>query len=201
MVQFSQSTYKWCDFIVAYIHLAKNIFMRLFITMDIIILINSKLFDYHKHISDDFIQSIHNVIPDSTIKIIDMNSNLFLHEIFGLIKEFKPQLLINFDYVGFSLHTESGTLSLNQLPMQCANIQFKSKSHYINELSFRQNFSMYTYIPKDENLNEYILEFPHITNFSYFCNITINNLNEYLNSKNKHSISKWLPKMLKDLWL
>ncbi len=108
--------------------------------MNIIYLINSKEYNYHKSLATDFSE----VTGGS---IIDMGDGTALGVRYNEIADAAPDVIITFDLAGHALRTGNDTLSLNNIYARYAHILFHKPDHYGRSLEARQNLSMFTYIP------------------------------------------------------
>lgn len=151
---------------------------------EIVYLINTSEYSYHKTVVKDFTD----VIPGD---VIDMSSGLALHEIFYEIKKKNPDVIITFDLAGFELRTGSDTLSLNGIYARMAHIIFSKKNVDSSNLRLRQNLSMFTYIPMGVNAETVRAKYPEVPNISNFKEFWYKADSIAEHEQNRSSVTDW----------
>ena len=152
--------------------------------MKILYIINSKEYSYHKNIITDFTRNIPGMV-------FDMGDGADYGMRYHEIEANSPDVIITFDLAGFELRTGGDTLSLNNLYARMAHILFHKPDYYGNNLRLRQNLSMFTYIPCDENILEYGSRYPEIPNICEFVSIINNADNDSDHKDNQSNIREW----------
>ncbi len=152
--------------------------------MKILYLINTKEFNYHKNLVKDFIS----VIPGD---VIDMSVGGPLDTKYYDIEEAKADVIITFDGSGLDLRTVTDTLSLNNLYSRMAHILFHKPSFYGQLLFKRQNLSMFTFVPKGEDIGECYRKYPEVPNIMEFCELYYKTENDDEHKINRSGIRQW----------
>ena len=132
--------------------------------MKIMYLIDTKKYGYHKEVADQFLE----IIPG---EVTDMCNDADQASVYYGIEDAKADVIITFDGCGLDLRTVTDTLSLNNIYARFAHIMFHKTSFYGPLFGARQNLSMFTYVPKGEDitgLKEKYTEVPNITEFPEF---------------------------------
>ena len=159
--------------------------------MNIIYLINSKEYNYHKKVAEDFVS----VTGGS---VIDMGDGTNLGARFYEINGKRPDVIITFDLAGHVLRTGNNTLSLNNIYARFAHILFHKTDHYGRDLKARQNLSMFTYIPVSEDPERYRRIYEDVPNILNFPEFNYKACNDEEHLSNKESIKKWWEEFKKD---
>lgn len=162
--------------------------------MKTLYLINSEKYNYHKELIKDFLI----VIPG---EIIDMGDGKDYGERFREIDSIHPDIIITYDLAGFELRTGSDTLSLNNIYARMAHILFHKTNYYGGNLRLRQNLSMFTYIPCEENISECRSLYPEIPNICEFVSIMYKADNDTDHKYNQSNIREWWETFKKDAML
>ncbi len=152
--------------------------------MKILYLINTKEHDYHRLLITDF----SGVIPGD---VIDMADGCNLGKRYHEIEAADPDVVITFDAAGFELRTGNDTLSMNNISARMAHILFHKSEKYADELKYRQNLSMFTFIPKDEDLKECIKSFPAVPNILKLTEISTRPESVEEHDQNRTNIRTW----------
>ena len=152
--------------------------------MNIIYLINSKEYNYHKSLADDFVS----VTGGS---IIDMGDGTNLGTRYHQIIDKIPDVIITFDLAGHVLRPGNDTLSLNNIYARSAHILFHKTDHYGRSLKARQNLSMFTYIPNGQDVKEVESAFSKVPNIREFVPIMYKSANDKERNDNIESIKHW----------
>lgn len=152
--------------------------------MNIIYLINSKEYNYHKSLADDFVS----VTGGS---IVDMGDGTNLGIRYRQIIDMVPDVIITFDLAGHVLRTGNDTLSLNNIYARSAHILFHKTDHYGRSLKARQNLSMFTYIPNGQDVKEAGSALPEVPNIKEFVPVIYRSPDDKERSDNIESIKRW----------
>ncbi|MBO4266074.1 MAG: hypothetical protein J5910_02690 [Lachnospiraceae bacterium] len=150
----------------------------------ILYLINSKEYNYHKRMAEDFCA----IIPGN---ILDMSDGKAPAERYYEIEEMHPEVIITFDLAGYELRTGNDTLSLNNIYARYAHILFHRSERYGNDLKCRQNLSMFTFVTEGEDINAFRERFPEIPNVCEFVDVSYKADNEYERADNRNKIRSW----------
>ena len=167
--------------------------------MEVLFLINTKKYGYHSRIIKDFTEAVCDNYLDANCRIIDFAEATPLHELYNQIISNKSDLIITFDYSGFELTTEGDTLSLNTVPAKMAHILFQNIDRYRLEISYRQNFSMFTCISNNDDINNWKNVSENICNIEKFPELNIASDTEEVHISNKGNINKWINDFMKKL--
>lgn len=162
--------------------------------MRVLMLINTSEYRYH----EKFAEIISELDEVSSILVIDFAKEKIPHITFGKISDADVDIIINLDLVGFSLLTESDSISLNDINTRIVNILFHNNDFYGKQLKYRQNLSMFTYFSSYEkkDLKEIKKEFRNIPNAKEFCEFDYKNIE---NSCNICNLQKWIGHMKEDV--
>ena len=170
--------------------------------MKILLIIDTQKYKYHNELYVDFESALVNYFDrhgDNSLIVFDMSVDDSEHEKFSYIKNLCADLIITLDCAGFDMLTTGNTLSYNNLPCRMAHVLTKNDSEFNRYLEYRQNFSMVTYYPEDENMGLRQGKYPWITNVQEMKKLVYKNISEKDHSENIAKIELWLSKMLKDL--
>ena len=162
--------------------------------MKIVYLINSKEYNYHKSLADDFVS-----ITGGSI--IDMGDGTNLATRYCEIEDMAPDVIITFDLAGHVLRTGNDTLSLNNIYARFAHILFHKTDHYGRALKARQNLSMFTYIPSGQDVNEAASAFAEVPNIEEFVPVIYRSPDDKERSDNIENIKRWWDDFLKEAML
>ncbi len=162
--------------------------------MNIIYLINSKEYNYHKNLAEDFI----NVTGGS---VIDMGDGTQLGARFYEINNMKPDVVITFDLAGHVLRTGSDTLSLNNIYARFAHILFHKTDHYGRDLKARQNLSMFTYVQSGTDMKAVRTSCFEVPNIEEFVPFSYKPANDKEREENAANISCWWNDFCKEAML
>ena len=159
--------------------------------MKLVYLINTKEYKYHKNMIEDF----SSVIPGD---ILDMSDGTAKGSRYEEIRALDPDIVITFDLSGFELRTVSDTLSLNSIYARMAHILFHSTDHYGNLLKARQNLSMFTYVPENEDINACRSRYNEVPNIERFPKIDYKADLEEEHEANRRNIRSWWEEFRKE---
>lgn len=152
--------------------------------MNVLYLIDSKKYNYHKNLVSDFVS----VTGGSIINMGDgTNPGARYYE----IESMSPDVIISFDLAGHLLRTGSDSLSLNNIYARFAHILFHKTEHYGRDLKARQNLSMFTFIPNGENVETVKSNCPEVPNVEEFVSISYKPADDREREKNIESIKCW----------
>ncbi len=152
--------------------------------MRTIYLTDNRKFSYHRDLIKDFIGAI----PGD---IMDMSDGTDFGVRYAKIRDMAPDVVITFDLAGHVLRTGSDTLSLNNIHARMAHILFHKTDYYGSDLKPRQNLSMFTYIPVDEEADACRERFREVPNISSFVHINYKACNEAEHKENALNIAAW----------
>ena len=152
--------------------------------MTIVYLIDSKKYNYHKSLANDFVS----VTGGS---IVDMGDETNPGSRYYEIEDMSPDVIISFDLAGHLLRTGSDSLSLNNIYARFAHILFHKTGHYGRDLKARQNLSMFTFIPNGENVETVKSNYPEVPNVEEFVSISYKPADDREREKNIESIKCW----------
>ena len=140
--------------------------------MNAVFLINESKYSYHKYLYELFADVLNKVMQDkgilTNISFIERGGKAS-HEVYAAIGS--PDCLFTFDFTGFDILTSGDTLALNGLSCKCFNFVFRGLSQFSKEMKMRQNFSMFTFVKPEENLNEFRNKYFNIPNIYSLCPI------------------------------
>lgn len=162
--------------------------------MRVLYLINSKEYNYHRRLSEDFLAEV----PG---ELIDMADGTPLGDRYYEIEKMHPEVIITFDLAGHVLRTGNDTLSLNNIYARIAHILFQRSDRYGNDLKCRQNLSMFTYISKEEDTSSLRERFPEIPNICEFVPVAYKTDNEEDRVENRRNIITWWEEFKKEAML
>jgi len=152
--------------------------------MTIVYLIDSKKYNYHKSLANDFVS----VTGGSIVDMGDeTNPGSRYYEIEGM----SPDVVITFDLAGHILRTGSDSLSLNNIYARFAHILFHKTDHYGRALKARQNLSMFTFIPNGENVEIVKSNCPEVPNIKEFVSISYKPSDDREREINTENIKCW----------
>ncbi len=152
--------------------------------MRILYLIDSGTYRYHKELIGDFLDVTGGEvmdIPDDGMRQMKFND----------VKKYGADVIITFDGIGLDFRTVSDTLSLNNLYSRMAHILFHKLSFYDRKILIRQNLSMFTYIPNDEDPDAAGGKYEDIPNIRSFGVFSYKIYNEAEREKNRETIREW----------
>lgn len=152
--------------------------------MNIVYLINSKEYNYHSGLAEDFLS----VTGGS---VIDMGDGTNLGVRYGEIAGIAPDVIITFDLAGHLLRTGNDTLSLNNIYARSAHILFHKPDHYGRDLKARQNLSMFTYVPKGTDVGKARTSFYEVPNIGEFVPINYKPSGDKERADNIENIRSW----------
>lgn len=175
--------------------------------MKILIIYNTEKYTYHKMVLDDFrdvISSCRSCALNYELSIVNISDDVPNHILFKTIEESNSDLIINLDFCGFTLRTEGGNISLNGLHSRIVNVMFKKPEYYTDELSFRQNLSMFTYFPSrivaaENDLKKIVARYPNIPNPRVMCEYDYKAISDGDKEMNLHNLKKWIGEMFEDV--
>ncbi len=162
--------------------------------MNIVYLINSKEYNYHKSLVADFVSVTGG-------GIVDMGDGTQLGARFYEISDMKPDVVITFDLAGHVLRTGSDTLSLNNIYARFAHILFHKTDHYGRALKARQNLSMFTYIPNGQDAKEAGADLAEVPNIEEFVPVKYKSPDDKERNDNIENIKRWWDDFLKEAML
>ncbi len=162
--------------------------------LTIIYLINTKEYNYHRSLSDDFIS----VTGGS---FIDMGDVTDLGVCYHEMENIRPDVVITFDLAGHVLRTGSDTLSLNNIYTKCAHILFHRPDHYGRSLKARQNLSMFTYIPAGSDTKAARNDFPEVPDIREFVPVSYKPADDHEREENITNIKRWWDDFCKEAML
>lgn len=162
--------------------------------MKIVYLINSKEYNYHKSLADDFVSVTGG-------GIIDMGDGTNLATRYCEIEGMAPDVIITFDLAGHVLRTGNDTLSLNNIYARFAHILFHKTDHYGRVLKARQNLSMFTYIPSGQDVEAARCSFSEVPIIEEFVPIIYKSPDDKECIDNIESIRRWWGDFLKEAML
>ncbi len=166
--------------------------------MKILFVINSGKFAYHNILYSDLAEEFRNFWTDRTgdaveLFCVDMNQintqGKALYELFYEIQDVNADLIVTLDCAGFELRTEGDGLSLNILPSRMIHILCGRKEMFREELSLRQNFSMFLCSMAGESFGE------HIPNVCDFPKVMYKSADAADRMSNREAVREWLPKI------
>lgn len=163
-------------------------------TMEILYLINTKEYNYHKNLAEEFGK----IMPG---RVLDMSDGTPFGDRYYDIEEMDPDVVITFDLAGHVLRTGNDTLSLNNIYARFAHILFHKPEFYGNDLGSRQNLSMFTYVVNGEDLVSFRNQFPEIPNVSEFPEVFYKADSESEHEQNRKAVSAWWEDFRKDAML
>ena len=152
--------------------------------VNITYLIDSKKYNYHKSLANDFVSVTGGII-------IDMGDGTDLGSRYYEIEGMSPDVIITFDLVGHILRTGNDALSLNNIYARMAHILFHKTDYYGCDLKVRQNLSMYTYIPSGENATDARNNYPEVPNIEEFVAVSYKPADESERKDNIEKIKQW----------
>lgn len=152
--------------------------------MKIIYLINSKEYNYHKSLADDFVSVTGG-------DIVDMGDGTNLGMRYYEIEKMASYVIITFDLAGHLLRTGNDSLSLNNIYARSAHILFHKPDHYGRNLKVRQNLSMFTYIPNGGDAEAVRAGYPEIPNIDEFVPISYKPADDKEREENIENIKRW----------
>ena len=152
--------------------------------MNIIYLIDSKEYNYHKSLADVF-----SGVTGGTV--IDMGDGTNLGMRYYEIEKLSPDVIITFDLAGHLLRTGNDSLSLNNIYARSAHILFHKPEHYGRNLKARQNLSMFTYIPNGGDAEAVRAEYPEVPNIEEFVPISYKPADDKERKENIENIKRW----------
>ncbi len=161
--------------------------------MKIIYLIDSKKYNYHKTLAADFA----GITGGEIIDTAKADPGRQYYE----ISDKGPDAVITFDLAGHVFRTGNDTLSLNNIYARFAHILFHRSDHYGHELKKRQNLSMFTYIPKGEDITSYRKNYPEVPNIAEFVPISYKPANDKEREENRQNIKHWWDDFKRDAML
>lgn len=176
--------------------------------MNILILSDTSKYSYHKNAIADLENVIFSCQKDndrnSQVGIIDLSDNSPMNIHFRKVKSFNSDLIINLDFSGFIFRTEGESISLNDLHSRIVNIMFQKPEYYTDELSFRQNLSMFTYFPSrivaaENDLKILIDKYPNIPNIRIMCEYDYKAISDNDKEINLYNLRKWIGEMFEDV--
>lgn len=176
--------------------------------MNVLILSNTTKYSYHKTVREDLENIISSYYHNNDISYelykVDLACNKPMHVFFRTIRETNSDLIINLDFSGFVFRTEGESISLNDLHSRIVNIMFKKPDFYQDELSFRQNLSMFTYFPSrivaaENDLKVLIDKYPNIPNTRIMCEYDYKAISDSEKETNLHNLQKWIGEMFEDV--
>lgn len=127
--------------------------------MKTVLIINSSNNPKHKVYSHFFESAIAG--SQNVCKIIDMKSDLPLHEKFYQIEAEKPDWVLTFDLAGFECRNGMGDVSLNGMPCRMVHLLIDNTCYQQIRSDENFNYSMY-FITSDENVLRQIQRNPTI---------------------------------------
>lgn len=152
--------------------------------MRVLYLINSKEYNYHLRMAEDFCTVIQG-------NILDMADGTPLGDRYYEIEKMQPEVIITFDLAGHLLRTGNDTLSLNNICARSAHILFQRFDRYGKDLKCRQNLSMFTYFVKGEDTLSFRERFSEIPNICEFVPVAYKADNEEDRAENRRNIKIW----------
>ncbi|MBR2530104.1 MAG: hypothetical protein IKE35_03665 [Lachnospiraceae bacterium] len=152
--------------------------------MKVIYLINSKEYNYHKNLADDFVRITGG-------DVIDMGDGSNLGMRYYEIEKLSPDVIITFDLAGHLLRTGNDSLSLNNIYARSAHILFHKPDHYGRSLKVRQNLSMFTFIPNGSSTETARAGYPEVPNIEEFVPISYKPANDKEREENIENIKRW----------
>ncbi len=162
--------------------------------MNIVYLINSKDYNYHKSLAEDFVSVTGG-------NIIDMGDGTQLGVRFYEISDMKPDVIITFDLAGHSLRTGNDTLSLNNIYARFAHILFRKTDNYGRDLKARQNLSMFTYVPNGADIEAVRTAYPEVPNIEEFVPFVYKPTDDKEREENAENLRRWWDVFRKDAML
>lgn len=162
--------------------------------MNIIYLINSKEYNYHKKVAEDFVS----VTGGS---VIDMGDGTNLGARFYEINGKRPDVIITFDLAGHVLRTGNNTLSLNNIYARFAHILFHKTDHYGRDLKARQNLSMFTYVPNGADIEAVRTAYPEAPNIEEFVPFAYKPADDKERDSNAENLRRWWDDFRKEAML
>lgn len=170
--------------------------------MKILLIIDTKLNSYHSEVYADFENALVNYFEDkgdNSLEVIDIGIDMAEHEMFDYILKASPDLIITIDFAGFNMKTTGGAISYNCIPCRMAHVLLRKRESYSDYLTYSQNFSMFTYIPRDEDINLWTEKYPWITNIGHIGRLCTKHITAADHDSNIRIIEEWLPIALKDM--
>lgn len=170
--------------------------------MKILLIIDTKKYKYHNEIFVDFENAIVNFFEnrgENSLNVFDMGMEGLDYEKFSYIQNLSADLIVTLDCAGFDMTTTGDNLSYNNLTCRMAHVLIKNDASFSRFLKYRQNFSMYTYCPEDENMGIKQGKFPEITNIGEMKKLVYKNIDDEDHKDNVAKIEMWLRQMLEDL--
>lgn len=159
--------------------------------MMILYLINTKEYNYHRALAEDFRQT-------APGKVLDMSDGTSFGDRYYEIEEMAPDVVITFDLAGHVLRTGNDTLSLNNIYARFAHILFHKPEYYGSDLKCRQNLSMFTYVTNGEDPISFREQFPDVPNVSEFPQIYYKADSDSEHEQNRKAVSAWWEGFRKD---
>lgn len=150
----------------------------------IVYLIDSKNYNYHMEIVNDFV-----CVTGGSI--IDMGDGTNLGTRYYEIEDNSPDVIITFDLAGHPLRTGNDTLSLNNIYSRVAHILFHKTTHYGRDLKARQNLSMFTFVPNGEDVETVKANCPEVPNIEEFVHFSYKPEDNKEREKNIENIRCW----------
>ena len=157
-------------------------------------LINTKEYNYHKRLIDDFVK----VTGGS---VIDMGDGTDPGLRYREIEDVRPDVIITFDLAGHVLRTGNDSLSLNNIYTRCAHILFHKPNHYGSDLKVRQNLSMFTYIPSGSDIDSVRIDYSEVPNIDEFVPVSYKSANDTEREENTINIKRWWDVFCKEAML
>ena len=162
--------------------------------MKILYITDSKKYKYHNEIIGDFLSVTGGEVLD--LPIDDSREMKYFD-----VANAKADVIITLDCAGLDFMTVTDTLSLNNLNARMAHIMFHQPSFYGQVLNFRQNLSMFTYVPAEEDAERYRRIYEEVPNILNFCEFDYKACNEEEHLSNRANIQKWWDSFKKDAML
>lgn len=160
--------------------------------MKVIEIIDSKKYRYHRTVLNDWTCAMKKHYGIGEVFIVDIADNIASHERYSMIEDYKADLIITMDFSGFDMLTGSNNLSLNCIPAKVAHILFHNKDKYRLEVSYRQNFSMFTCINQFDDVTNWENTEDNISNIVSAPDIEYIEDNEEVHDSNQKKICEWL---------
>ncbi len=161
--------------------------------MKILYIINSADYKYHIKLVEDFINVTGGEVIDTTLS--DPGKQYYI------IQDAAPDVVITFDLAGHVFRTGSDTLSLNNIYARFAHILFHKTDRYGRDLRKRQNLSMFTYIPVNEDIESVRASLPDLPNVNSFVSISYKPSNDEERAENITNITHWWNEFKKEAML
>ncbi len=162
--------------------------------MKILYLTDTDRYQYHKELAGEFLE-----ITGGEVMDIPDDGNRQMK--FFDVKNAAADVIITFDGTGLDFRTVSDTLSLNNLYARMAHILFHKPSFYEQKILIRQNLSMFTYIPNNEDPASFSGKYEDIPNVRLFGEFSYKPYNDEEKKMNRETIRAWWDDFKKEAML